>query len=326
MPFTNYDFISANPYYEGEVATSYPTATRAYNNFTNTTIPFGRAVVKSTASGATDSDAMLPTAANQVFLGITKVQALYEVALDASGNNGYPATRAMSVLTKGDIAVFTEQTVTVADNVFYRCIQNGSNNKLGTFRKDADTVTGGGIASVSVGTPGSGYTSAPTVGFSGGGGSGAAAVATIATDRVAQIAITNGGSSYASAPTLSIGGGGGSGATATCTVSGGAINAVTITNAGSGYSSAPTVTITGGGGSGGVLTVSLGGPVLSVAVVAPGTGYGSAPTVSFSGGGGSSAAATASVSSNVDTAKQITSARWIRGASAGGIAILNIDL
>lgn len=47
------------------------------------------------------------------------------------------------------------------------------------------------------------------------------------------------------APTISFSGGGGSGAAATCTVdSEGAINGFTISNAGSGYTSPPTVTIT----------------------------------------------------------------------------------
>lgn len=70
---------------------------------------------------------------------------------------------------------------------------------------------------------GSGYTSAPTVAFSGGGGTGAAGTATITTTYVTYSGVT----------------------TAITGVSG-----ITITNPGSGYTSAPAVTLSGGGGTG----------------------------------------------------------------------------
>ena len=72
--------------------------------------------------------------------------------------------------------------------------------------------------------------------------------------KIAHISIDNEGTGYSSAPTISISGGGGSNATATATVSGGKITAVTITNGGTGYTSFPTVTVSGGGGSNAVLT------------------------------------------------------------------------
>jgi len=52
-------------------------------------------------------------------------------------------------------------------------------------------------------------------------------------------------------------GGGGSGATAVATVSGGRITYIYLTNEGSGYTSAPTVTISGGNGSGAEATAIL---------------------------------------------------------------------
>ena len=67
---------------------------------------------------------------------------------------------------------------------------------------------------------GSGYTTAPTVTFSGGGGTGATATATIGTSSSVNGTVT------------------------------GAVTGITITNGGSGYTSTPTITITGGGGSG----------------------------------------------------------------------------
>ena len=75
------------------------------------------------------------------------------------------------------------------------------------------------VRNVSVGTGGTGYTSAPTVSFSGGGGSGATATATIDSNgAVNGVAVTAGGTGYTSAPTVSFSGGGGSGAEAVSTI------------------------------------------------------------------------------------------------------------
>ena len=75
------------------------------------------------------------------------------------------------------------------------------------------------VRNVSVGTGGTGYTSAPTVSFTGGGGSGAAATATIDSNgAVNGVAVTAGGTGYTSAPTVSFSGGGGSGAEAVSTI------------------------------------------------------------------------------------------------------------
>ena len=76
-----------------------------------------------------------------------------------------------------------------------------------------------GVASVNVGSGGSGYTTAPTVAFSGGGGTGAAGFATIENGVVSGVTITSPGSGYTSTPTVTFsGGGGGTGATATATM------------------------------------------------------------------------------------------------------------
>lgn len=76
---------------------------------------------------------------------------------------------------------------------------------------------------------------------------------------VAWITVTAGGSGYTSAPTVSFSGGGGSGATATAYVgSGGAVVGIIVTNGGSGYSSTPTVSFSGGGGSGATATATVG--------------------------------------------------------------------
>jgi hypothetical protein len=66
----------------------------------------------------------------------------------------------------------------------------------------------------------------------------------------ATITVTNRGSGYTSAPTVSFSGGGGTGATATANISGGEVTSITVTNAGTGWTSTPDIIITGGGGSG----------------------------------------------------------------------------
>ena len=62
-----------------------------------------------------------------------------------------------------------------------------------------------------------------------------------------NIQIVNGGSGYSSAPTVTISGGGGSNATAVAQMDNGNISRIVMTNHGSGYTSVPTVTVTGNG-------------------------------------------------------------------------------
>ncbi len=90
---------------------------------------------------------------------------------------------------------------------------------------------GGSVADVYMAAIGSGYTSAPTVTISGGGGSGATGVATITTiyppsgsptsiTGVTSVTITNKGSGYTSLPTITLSGGGGTGAVAIARLAG----------------------------------------------------------------------------------------------------------
>jgi len=66
---------------------------------------------------------------------------------------------------------------------------------------------------------------------------------------VEGITITAGGTGYTSAPTVTFSGGGGTTqATATATVSGGVVTAIALNTSGAGYLATPTITITGGGG------------------------------------------------------------------------------
>jgi hypothetical protein len=149
----------------------------------------------------------------------------------------------------------------------------------------SNTVTG-----IAVTNGGSGYSSAPTVVFSSGGG--AAATATISGGVVTGITVTNGGSGYTIAPTLVFfGGGGGGGAVATATVSGGVVTGITVTSGGSGYTSVPTVGFSGGAAA--TATINGGGVVTGITVTNPGANYVSVPTVTLTGGGGTGATANA---------------------------------
>ena len=67
---------------------------------------------------------------------------------------------------------------------------------------------------------------------------------------VSHIVVTAGGSAYSSAPTVSFTGGGGTGLAATAYVSASTVVAVEVTDPGSGYTSAPTVVFSGGSGTG----------------------------------------------------------------------------
>jgi hypothetical protein len=165
----------------------------------------------------------------------------------------------------------------------------------------------GGVTAVTMTLSGSGYTSAPTVSFVGGSGSGATATANIThelTGDVASIAVTTGGSGYTSPPTVTITGLG-TGATATAVLSstgntsdtGGIVQSITLLTGGTGYTSAPTVTI-GGPGSGATAmavlsssgTTVTSGYVSTITIGTGGSGYTSAPVIDFTGGGGGSGA------------------------------------
>jgi len=151
-------------------------------------------------------------------------------------------------------------------------------------------LTNGGVGAANVTAGGTGYTSAPTVAFSGGGGTGAAGTAIVGSG-VTSVTVTAGGTGYDGGAVIGFTGGGGTGATADATVVGGVITQIAIANPGTGYTSAPTVTIAGSG-SGATATAAIqNGIVTGITITAPGTGYSTAPTITLTGGGGSGASA-----------------------------------
>jgi len=76
-------------------------------------------------------------------------------------------------------------------------------------------IVNGRVTSVTVTAGGTGYTGTPTVAFSGGGGTGAAATAVVTDEVVTSVIMTNTGTGYTSAPTITLSGGSGSNAAAT---------------------------------------------------------------------------------------------------------------
>ena len=102
---------------------------------------------------------------------------------------------------------------------------------------------------------------------------------------VQQVVITNPGAGYTLAPALQVTGGGGSGAAGTVFIGDGAVGIVTLTDAGSGYTTAPTVTITGPGAGGTTATaeavVSSAGTISAIHIINAGSAYTSSPTITI---------------------------------------------
>jgi hypothetical protein len=106
------------------------------------TIAAGRAVVQGTA----DNQCKLPSAAGQLFLGIS----LYTSAgtVDDAGAHEYQVFAEANFIDFGKVWVYTEQTVTIGDDVFFRHTAGTAPlDVLGRFRKDssggdADQIVG----------------------------------------------------------------------------------------------------------------------------------------------------------------------------------------
>jgi len=131
----------------------------------------------------------------------------------------------------------------------------------GTQANAVATILNGNVSTITLLTGGTGYTNGSNVSitFSGGGGSGASAIAGITTFATGTLsfAVVSGGSGYTNTAntTISFTGGGGTGAVAKAIVQGNAITQVIMTNNGTGYTNAANiiVTITGTGGNTAVL-------------------------------------------------------------------------
>lgn len=147
-----------------------------------------------------------------------------------------------------------------------------------------------GVSSVVVTNPGHSYTTAINSAFSGGGGSGAQAVAgTIAAGQVQSIIVINPGIGYTSSPTFALTAGGGTGFTAFSEITAGQVTTGIAVAPGSGYSAPPVVTVTGDGQQASAAAVVIGGGVAGINMINEGFGYTTA-TMTLSGGNRAAAA------------------------------------
>ena len=180
----------------------------------------------------------------------------------------------------------------------------GTTPPAGTLKiQVAGTTAGADYDQLSITTGGIGYTSLPTVSFSGGGGSGAIAYLTIASGVITAVNMVSGGSGYLTAPALTVSVG--TGANLTATILGGVVTGVAVNAGGTGYTTASNVTFTSAG-SGATATATLSGGttgfVSGITLGVGGSGYSTAPTVAFSASGATTAAAiTAAVSGGAVT-------------------------
>jgi FtsP/CotA-like multicopper oxidase with cupredoxin domain len=228
----------------------------------------------------------------------------------------------------------TQDSPLVPESVYNQPLGTSFKDTLVRIQDTQTTFDNGlfGLTGLTLNNGGTGYTSAPTIALTGGGGSGAAATAVLGTGKVASFTVTNGGSGYTSAPTVSISGAGGTGATATAVLAaGGSVKTVTVTAGGNAYTTAPTVTfsppqIAGGVAATGTAVVSS-RRVSSVTITNSGSGYTSAPTLTFSGGGGSGAAATSTLGRAVANVNVVnagsgyTSAPTVSFSGGGGSGV-----
>jgi hypothetical protein len=204
-------------------------------------------------------------------------------AITGSGS----AVTGFTLTTTGDSAI-----VTTAGTTTGLTFSNVSRQSV------ASVSLTGAVREINLNSGGSGYTTAPTITFSGGGGSAAVASAKMnaVTGSVLYVTVTNPGDNYTSDPTVTFG-------TAfplsTAVLVGEQYfvsnRLYTITGAGTTSSSNPTHT--SGSASNGTATVAYAGTPATGSVVRRfGAGYSTVPTVSFSGGGGSGAIAAVNVS------------------------------
>lgn len=262
--------------------TSVPIVTIAGNSGATATASLGVVVIAVSAGGT----------------GYSNGDPVTVTGLDASGNT--VSATGSAVVTNG---VITGVTITSAGTGFAGPVT--SVNVTSAGGSGATLTASLGVVGVTVVSAGAGFTSMPTLSFSGGGGTGATAQVLAA---VTGIGLNSGGDGYTgdpkNVPTVTIAGGtiggiigGGTSvaATATATASGSVVTGVTLTGAGNlEYSVLPTATVSGGGG--GAANMNLSAPAIVVnngatqslgtygTVTLTGTGTAPAPVATNIGG------------------------------------------
>jgi hypothetical protein len=103
------------------------------------------------------------------------------------------------------IAGTTGITYSVGDTFTAAVVGTGLGTGTASYKSISGITLLGGVREVNIINAGSGYTSAPTITFSGGGGSGAVAVAKMSSGSVLYCTVSNKGDNYTSDPSVTFG-------------------------------------------------------------------------------------------------------------------------
>lgn len=174
-------------------------------------------------------------------------------------------------------------------------------------------ILNGQVYDILITNGGLGYSVAPTVNISGGGGSNFVGQCIMNGTSVSRVFISNSGDNFTSVPTITFGTSwlattpvtvgqqifvsnrlytvitAGTTSSTAPTISG-TIASIPVTNGGSGYSSSPVFTVSApdvvGGNTAVITAVISAGVVTSISISSGGTGYINTPSITFTGGGG----------------------------------------
>ena len=127
-----------------------------------------------------------------------------------------PSNKATLGTSTGPVSIVAANSATLGDYIF---ICDGTDGWTVNTSGTVTQITSTSIYNVTLDAVGSGYTPGTyALGFTGGGGSGAAGTYTVTGTTVAYITMTTYGTGYSSAPAISFPSGGGSGASGTTTL------------------------------------------------------------------------------------------------------------
>lgn len=174
-------------------------------------IPIGNANIRTVPQVDTATATVTSAIAQMHFATVGTTN--YQIAFCTDGSGQAVNLSNGSVATIFSAGSFTSPTTLGMDQWKNERILVADNS--GYYSWDGIPYGPGGIATISVVAAGSGFTSTPVVTFTGGGGSGATAVATLSGGGVSSVTITASGSGFTAVPAIGFTGGGGTSATAT---------------------------------------------------------------------------------------------------------------